>query len=169
MIKLHTNTTHRALVSISLEDVNEFGPEFERQLYSAALDIDATLAPPEVAASESATIDADSNNDKEELLMQLKAHDQDCSVEFGSVCRYEMLGLGEFRNLNEFLSLDLAGRLRVRRRKLVENLMEIQNGLSRQQLTFQVIAYDCGGKKSQVPAQVQLNLNKLCKPQLKGK
>lgn len=173
-----------ALVNVITEDVNEFSPEFESHFYSVSLDWEPN-----------------SNKDKheqqqheqEEILLDVRARDQDCSSEFGSVCRYELLPLQPEQDTSKqqqqqqpepSFSIDTFGRIRMRynsrwvvssamlttrQRQVAESLQEQTQGMRQLVRNFQVIAYDCAGKKSLVPATVQVNLNKLCRPTLKGK
>lgn len=156
-------------------------------------------------------------------LLQVQARDQDCSIEFGSICRYELLAephnwslqqqqlLEANPDLMSAFTVDSSGRVKMKRSFLAKaaeagagnfsnkvwkwhnnpdstsnsnsDLVSDQpqptrgNSTSRSLPTpqanfsfaFQVIAYDCGGKKSLAPATIHLHLNKLCRPKLKGK
>lgn len=98
----------------------------------------------------------------EELeVAQVRARDQDCSPEFGDICGYELLAAadGHAEPPPAGLGVDSQGRVKWRRP------LPAEPG----RLSLQVIAYDCAGKKSQTPAKLQLSLNKLCRPALKGK
>lgn len=194
---------------MTLDDVNEFSPDFERHFYTAAIDLsDEEMIQVEVAANGA---DADGTSEKintkqpkttnrrrDELLVTVRAHDQDCSSEFGSICRYELLSdspqsASDGSNGQhggdqlEGLSVDLAGRIwlrhlpkswlaavQERRKQQLQSQSQANPNLNSNNgaylmRSFQVIAYDCAGKKSQTPATVQVSLNKLCRPSLKGK
>lgn len=157
-------------MQVELLDVNEFSPEFERSSYSFQL---------ELRNNNDDHDDEGQDQDEQEdeiarrlkrtqettewcHLLTVRAHDQDCSLEFGHVCRYELLGDNSaMANASEF-AIDLNGKLAARCVWL-ERLRA--NGLrdevaSHQQRTYalQVVAFDCGGKKSQAPASVQVTL-----------
>lgn len=221
-----------ALVSVTLEDVNEFSPEFERQLYSLTLDLDPKhvklhdLLEKENTSKQQR---GEEGENEEEILLQVQAKDQDCSTEFGSICRYELLAepqhwtsqqqqqqqlqqqqqtnLEYNPDLMSALSVDSSGRVKIKRHFLEKaastgsflgNSWNLDANVNQQQqqqqqtkddstsrtspsspssssssssslFSFQVIAYDCGDKKSLAPATIHLHLNKLCRPKLKGK
>lgn len=214
-----------ALVSVTIEDVNEFSPEFERQLYSLTLDLDPKhVKLHDLLEKENPKQhEGDESEKEEEILLQVQARDQDCSTEFGSICRYELLAephhwtsqqqqLQQQTNfeynpdLMSALSVDSSGRVKIKRHFLEKaastgnflgNSWNWHANLDQQQqqqqqtkedstsktssslppfspstsslLSFQVIAYDCGDKKSLAPATIHLHLNKMCRPKLKGK
>jgi len=135
-----------------MDDVNEFSPEFERRLYvvSAELGLAQSGRP-----------------DGESLLLTVRAHDQDCSAEFGSVCRYELLLEPQQEpTWADSLRVDGSGRVWARNSWL---LARAAKASEQARGSFQVIAHDCAGKKSQTPALVQVNFNKLCQPAWRGK
>lgn len=153
-------------MSVVLDDVNEFSPEFERLLYSTSLDID----------SGAELILMGGQQAPDPILLQVQARDQDCSLDFGAICRYELLSTQSELKVADFLAIDLSGRIRltngsslIAHLKAAESAVGANGADKPQQVTFLVIAYDCGNKKSQIPATIQLNLNKLCRPSLKGK
>lgn len=217
---------------MTLDDVNEFSPDFERHFYTASLDFsDEQLQLEELDELEDKqALDALNNGEQvkktpkldkrrrrdETLLVTVRAHDQDCSSEFGSICRYELLPSGAGAATSgaasgqqngdgsaqhgasadqlEGLSVDVAGRIWIRhlpkswrsaiqeRRKQQQQQQTASSNLNTNSnsnlnsnngaylvRSFQVIAYDCAGKKSQTPASVQVSLNKLCRPSLRGK
>lgn len=151
---------------MSVQDSNEFSPEFERLLYTFELNDSngKTRDQLELAKSEGL---------KGRYLFRVQANDQDCSAEFGSVCRYELINFGgspqigsepEAHNSQDLFKVDKNGRVWMQ--------MDRQDSRSdSQSFSFQVIAYDCGGKKSQLPATVQVQVSKepKCRPALKGK
>lgn len=210
----------RALVSVKLEDVNEFSPEFERPIYSLSYELDPDSEAPlpplptDLAHSHNhhhkpagANINNNNNNNHHQsggqeaarrFLLQVRAHDHDCSVEFGSVCRYELAPssptstssspsaspshsseAGSGAELTDGLSVDSQGRIWLQRvparwRQLVAAASSSTSANQQQQqqqphVSFQVLAYDCAGRKSQRPATVQLALSRLCRPALRGK
>lgn len=138
-------------MSLSLQDVNEFSPEFERSVYELTLDLDSSLLAEPAAAT------------PPRLLLTLRARDQDCSPEFGSVCRYELL------ESLDGLSVDSAGRLWMRRLPAAWLAQLRAADAQPRPLSVHVLAYDCAGKKSQVPARVELSFRKVCRAALKGK
>lgn len=195
---------YSALVRVTLNDVNEFSPEFERQVYSISLDSDLKHA---ISHKLLSSPNSDQEIQEEVLLLQVRAKDKDCSAEFGTICRYELLAephhwslqqqkqqhLEAYTDLISALTVDSLGRVKVKRHFLAKtpltgsSLNQVWNWHNNPELTrenatsrsspssstaffsFQVIAYDCGGKKSLAPATIHLHLNKGCRPALKGK
>lgn len=129
-----------------------------------------------------------------EVLVTVKAIDNDCSERFGSICRYELIqidqttqqqqnGLQTSDYLQEppppppppRLSIDSNGRVRLsspikwRDSTTTELVTATTTPLSSSEWHWQVVAYDCGGKKSLAPAKLTLRAAKLCKRSLKGK
>lgn len=97
------------------------------------------------------------------LLLKVLARDPDCSAPFGSVCRYELQV--EDGHLANQLAVDQWGQIWVKGGSLEAPKRD-------QQVSFQVIAFDCGGRKSAEPARVQLNFTSQspeCIPGIKGK
>lgn len=130
---------------MQLDDVNEFSPEFEQSAYSLAVDLGAA------EWAQSASLE----------LLQVRAHDRDCSPAFGTVCRYQLTGAPADGLAG--LSVDQEGRIRLQRPERPAGLAGLRE--------FQVLAYDCAGKKSQAPASVRLHLAdaKSCRLSLRGK
>lgn len=95
------------------------------------------------------------------MLAALEARDADCSTKFGTICRYELLPGPPLQppQLTSQLSVDSSGRV----------WFEGQMGVGLEPFSLKVIAYDCGGKKSQSPAAIQVNFSTSCRPSLKGK
>lgn len=174
-------------MSVELLDANEFSPEFERNSYAVQ------LAP--AGAGEPAL---KARRDEPEAwcpLLTVRANDQDCSHEFGQVCRYELMegaagaaGLWplDAQTLASKLSVDAAGRLAARcswlaglqePARLVEEARNSTSGPTGAGFHFQLVAFDCGGKKSQTPAAVHVSLGagqpagaaRKCRPAWKGK
>jgi len=192
------------MVSVELEDVNEFSPEFEHQNYQVVWEFDPLefnkklKRPSEVGndgpmvggqmkAKETTEVKASdrasgSEADEWRQLAIVRAHDQDCNKEFqGRVCSYELQASDQLKHQNgPALFVDLDGKLRAKRSWLEQlsgasgPLAPSQqpnpqsNGDTLGQFNFQVLAYDCGGKKSQRPANVQLKVMRKCHASWKG-
>lgn len=146
-----------------MEDVNEFSPEFDSASYSLALEL------PQARAS--------TTSGGERHLLTVRAQDRDCSAEFGRVCRYELLAGNAGSSTSpvaangslEGLSVDAAGRLLASDRWLRSAELELERtGGQSLVRSFQVLAYDCAGKKSLAPASVQLQLGRSCRAAWRG-
>lgn len=115
---------HSALITLQVEDVNEFGPEFEKPVYVFELTAEKLLSKQQqqhsnqnsiqqqatTSKGNNSNISASSNGslashlksqsssmaneliDGQIFLGKLLAHDADCSSQFGTVCRYELIG-----------------------------------------------------------------------------
>lgn len=188
--------------------MNEFSPEFEQTQYSVSLDL-SDLEKEEEDDDEEGEVgyENDEKNGEQKarrerirsrsrrrkrrrkprLLAKVEAKDGDCSMEFGSICRYELLdSVG-----GSALSVDHLGRIWMHRVPLDWQIPEQQQAIESDAgaglvgtRTLRVIAHDCAGKRSQSPAQVHvrivnssslatspasLSLKSKCKPALKGK
>lgn len=161
------------MVSVSIEDVNEFSPEFDRLVYTFKLD---SLSDEEGRQEDE--IDDIQNSTKpsaeERFLFKIQARDQDCSSEFGSVCRYELAPIGDIDQKQQTGQLSVFEQFRVDREGHVwlrdpERAKRTLKGSGR--FNFLALAYDCGGKKSQLPATIQIQVSQepRCRPSLKGK
>lgn len=141
------------MLRIELEDVNEFGPEFERNHYEASLELPPSEPDHEQQKAQNAVWCH---------LLSVRAHDQDCSREFGQVCRYE---LQPMEPQQEESSSQLSKRIHLRadsQGNIQAKCAWLSAQVARQQsnaISLKVIAFDCGGRKSQAPASVQVNLS----------
>lgn len=161
--------------------------QLKHSMDASNVELDNSEADPEMEQEAEAEQGVESGSQRDRYLFQVRARDQDCSHEFGLICRYELIGLAP-TNLKEpqsqaqqqsqqqqqsqssqtnpldYFRIDQQGRV-----WLVAD--RPRASLERGQFSFQALAYDCGGKKSQLPANIhiQMSLEPKCQPTLKGK
>lgn len=213
-----------------MDDVNEFSPKFERSIYTVFYELTSeeltnyAAGSLGAAADGSSKLDNDRPDDRWRHLVQVRAHDSDCSRElYGRVCRYELVD-----DFGGDLAIDSDGNIRAKLAALVSewsrqqqrpqpqprddgaagsgggnnadgnnhddavklerpdpkqqqhatsassSAASLQQQIAHQQqphdkLICQVVAYDCGGKKSAAQAIVELSVGGQCAPKWKGK
>nr|XP_042905858.1 calsyntenin-1 [Parasteatoda tepidariorum] len=146
-------------VHLTVEDMNEYAPEFVQETYSAEADEDRLY----------------------DKIVQVEADDNDCSAKFSDICKYEILSRDQpftidqealvtyFKRRSDLGWLgipyfeQIASRFFQRRIKNTEPLSweEAPNHI------LTVVAYDCGMKRSK-PATVNIKVNRVCRIGWKG-
>ncbi|XP_014678920.1 PREDICTED: calsyntenin-1-like, partial [Priapulus caudatus] len=119
-----------ATVRVTVEDVNEYEPYFLETSYTIVVDEGRLY----------------------DRIVQVQAKDDDCSPDFGDICKYEL------ENPAEPFAIDEQG--------YVKNTEPLDWGKSKNYI-LSVVAYDCGLKASKA-VLVNIGVNRICSPQWQG-
>lgn len=155
-----------------------------------------SAAQPEVDLAQEVASDASTGQQRKQRspielpLLTIRTLDADCSRQFSAVCRFELLPMLQQsansqlhaqqlqtqpqQNADDFpIQIDSGGRVRLTR--LPRASPQQQQSATPQQTpiveqwAFQVVAYDCDGKKTHSPVRLNFAVARVCKPALKGK